>query len=249
MYKQIADNYDLLTEAERRILEYILQNKSFVLKMTSESIAKKCNVSKTVLINMTQKLGFEGFSDFKFNLKNQFSDEKSDIGNFKNRDSIIDSVEKTLQINSEETLDKVSEMILKSSCIYVLARGTSKPIASYLGHILLTMNMKCIVIPDYNLLKIIAHSMNKDELLIAISLSGDTPIIVETAKIVKIHGNQLISLTSFSNNELAKYSDLNVFGACDDSNTKNFDTISRIPLFIAVELIINHLKLKQTLLK
>lgn len=64
-----SNNYDLLTNSERILLHYILDHEDQVKKTTCQKLANNCGVSKTVVINMSQKLGFEGFNDLKFFLK------------------------------------------------------------------------------------------------------------------------------------------------------------------------------------
>ena len=58
MYEQLMKNYEFLTLNERRVLHYIMEHPSDVLKQTTQAIGQKCNVSKTILINLSQKLGF-----------------------------------------------------------------------------------------------------------------------------------------------------------------------------------------------
>ena len=66
-----SNNYDLLTGSERSLLHYILDHQETIQKMTCQKLADQCGVSKTVVINMSQKLGFEGYNDLRFFLKNR----------------------------------------------------------------------------------------------------------------------------------------------------------------------------------
>ena len=63
-------NYDILTNTERDLLHYILDNEELVQKLTAAKLADRCGVSKTVVINMCQKLGFDGYNELKYYLKN-----------------------------------------------------------------------------------------------------------------------------------------------------------------------------------
>ena len=64
-------NYDILTNTERDLLHYILDNEELVQKLTAAKLADRCGVSKTVVINMCQKLGFDGYNELKYYLKNK----------------------------------------------------------------------------------------------------------------------------------------------------------------------------------
>lgn len=148
-----------------------------------------------------------------------------------------------MKLNKEENLKAAAESIVHSKCVYIISRGTSKAVGNYLSHLLLTLNVKCINIPDYNLLNIIARQMTHEEVLIAISLSGQTPIIVETAKTVKAYGNFLISLTAFSNNPLNQYGDISLYCSSSTTDTKVNDVVTRIGMFSIVDLLIHYVKI------
>ena len=61
--------YDDLTNSEKEIFDYIFNHQDEVKNMKIMDLAKKILVSKTLIINMTQKLGFSGYTDFKYYLK------------------------------------------------------------------------------------------------------------------------------------------------------------------------------------
>lgn len=209
--------------------------------MTCQKLANQCGVSKTVVINMSQKLGFEGYNDLRFFLKNQKKDTPlEDIEAVENE--IIHNVSKTIQLNKKEVMEKAATTIAQAKCVYIISRGTSKAVGNYFSHLLLTLNVKCINIPDYNLLSIIAKQMTHDEVLIAISLSGKTPIIVETAKVVKAYGNHLITITAFANSSLTQYSDLSLYCATSTTDTKVNDVVTRIGMFTIIDLLVHYVK-------
>ncbi|WZU00718.1 SIS domain-containing protein [Erysipelothrix sp. D19-032] len=90
-----------------------------------------------------------------------------------------------------------------------------------LNHLLLTIGLKCIILDDYNLLSIITPTIDPREVIILISLSGETRKIVEATKIVKSRNVSIISITSFTHNVLARMSDINLYTASDSVATKN----------------------------
>ena len=85
--------------------------------------------------------------------------------------------------------------------------------------------------------------MTHEEVLLAISLSGHTPIIVETAKLVKAYGNSLISLTAFTNSPLNQYSDVALFCSSPTADTKVNDIVTRIGMFTVIDLLIHYVKM------
>ena len=240
-----SNNYDLLTGSERSLLHYILDHPQTIQKMTCRKLADQCGVSKTVVINMSQKLGFEGYNDLRFFLKNRAKETGPEASVETVEAEITGNVTKTMQLNKPENMRQAAQSIVNSQCVYVISRGTSKAVGNYLEHLLLTLNVKCINIPDYNLLNIIARQMTHEEVLIAISLSGKPPIIVETAKIVKAYGNALITLTAFSNSPLVQYGDLALYCSSSTTDTKIDDIVTRIGMFAVVDLLVHYVQVEQ----
>ena len=235
-------NYDILTNTERDLLHYILDNEELVQKLTAAKLADRCGVSKTVVINMCQKLGFDGYNELKYYLKNKNNNNQNLVKEDNTKSLLVDIVEKTLAINDEVAIDAIAKKICSAECVYVVSRGTSKAIGMYLTHLLLTLNIKFINIPDYNLLDIIAKKMSHNEVMIALSLSGETPIIVQIAKIVKAYGNSLITITAFSNSTLCMYSDYSLYFSSASLDTKNNDVVTRIGMMAVIDYLISYLK-------
>ena len=57
-----------LTKSEQMITRYILDHPMFVIRFSLTQIAKEAKTSNTAIIRLCQKLGCQGFSEFKFSL-------------------------------------------------------------------------------------------------------------------------------------------------------------------------------------
>ena len=239
----LAKLFNKLTNSEQKVFTYIYSNQEKVMKMKINDLAKETFSSKTVIINLAQKLGFEGFSDLKYYLKSNINTEND--GNITEdvQYEIKQNIEKTFVVMEDDLYRTVSEKVLSAKTIYVFARGTSKAAGHYLNHLLLTLGIKCIFVEDYNLLTLVSDTLEKDELVILISLSGKTEKILEVANKAKLKGCEIISVTSFGNNELEKLSNYTLHCVSSETETKFNDTISRISMFIVIEMLINSIKM------
>jgi RpiR family transcriptional regulator, glv operon transcriptional regulator len=65
----INKHYNRLNETDFHILKYILNHKSECHKLGINSLAEKCNVSRSSILRLAQKLGFSGYSEFRVFLK------------------------------------------------------------------------------------------------------------------------------------------------------------------------------------
>ena len=241
--KRLTENFELLTDAEKRICNYIVDNPEEIISLNLNQLSEKVFSSKTVVITMSQKLGFQGFSELKFYIKDTLRNIAPTVNTTDTKNQILELASMTNDIINLEKIDIVANEIIHADTVYLAARGTSKTCSSHLNHLLLTNGVKCLLIEDYNLLFIIAKKIKPNEVLILISLSGNTKKIIEAAKIAKSRGAMIVSLTSFSDNMLSKLANINLFAATYSNDTAEDDDLSRISFLIVTEILAHQVKL------
>ena len=244
---QIIENFEKLTESEKRVCNYVVQNYQNIIKMNINDLADITFSSKTVVINMSKKLGFDGFADLKYYLKSSVINEPHPIRTDLFNDSVLALTKMTGGLVNYDNLSAAASVVLKAKTVYIAARGTSKAVAQHLEHLLLTKGIKCILLDDYNLLSIIAPTIDRHEAIILISLSGETKKIVETAQTVKARGAKIVAITAFTHNTVSRVADVKLFTASDSVETKHDDGISRIGMFMIVEMLVNEVSYNKDL--
>ncbi|MBU5590245.1 MurR/RpiR family transcriptional regulator [Clostridium sp. MSJ-4] len=243
---KITEKYDELTHLERKIVEYIVENPENVLYLTAMELAQKVYASKTTIINFCKKLGFDGYSELRYYVKdfvNSKENQKSPISYKDILNNIYSEISKTLSLQNEENIKKIIEVILASKVVYIIARGASKPIADLLSSRLALLKVKSIFINDHNLLDTIGENLTEGESLLIMSLSGETDKIKTIAKVARTKNVDVIALTSFSNNSLQNLANYKMFCFADDSETKYNDVISRLGLHTLAQIIINYMEI------
>lgn len=237
-------NYDNLTISEKKVLKYLTDNIADIPYLNINELVAKTFVSKTVIINLSQKLGFSGFKELKFQINNYIltknKTEKTLPSSYKKQ--LEKNINKSFTLINEAQINDFAKILHKSRNIFIVARGTSKAVGYYLEHLLFALGLHCFFINDYNLSDSFTRLVSKDDTVIFISLSGGTKKIIETAKIVQLKGANIISMTAFNTNELTSYTDNTLFCFADNFDTKRDDTKSRIGFFILVDLLINELE-------
>ncbi len=85
-----------LTETEKEILEYMVENLDVLPKLSSRKLAEKTYTSPTTIVRFVKKLGYQNYNDFKYNIisKLKNSDEESQINVHKEALSVLNKVEK-----------------------------------------------------------------------------------------------------------------------------------------------------------
>lgn len=135
----------------------------------------KTFVSKTVIINLSQKLGFSGFKELKFQINNYIlsknKTEKINPSSYKKQ--LERNINKSFTLINEEQIANCAKTLRHSRNIFIVARGTSKAVGFYLEHMLFALGLHCFFINDYNLSDSFTRLVTKDDTVIFISLSGE----------------------------------------------------------------------------
>lgn len=240
--EQFVKEYETLTESERRVFSYIYRNQKKASSMKIQDLAQETLTSKTVIINMCQKLGLEGFGDLKYYLKNRKEEKAGAVAPDQMQYQILDQVKKTMAVVSTDALRRAAQRILGSRTVYIIARGTSKAVGSYLEHLLLILGIRCIYLKDYNLISTVTRTMDLNELVVVISLSGETEKILEVARIAKSRGASVLALSGFFTSSLSKIADETLYCAAESRDTRDNDIHSRLGMFVVVDLLVAYIK-------
>ena len=120
----VNSNYNKLNENDLHIVKYILNNKKNCYKMGIIELANKCNVSKSTILRLTQKLGLSGYSEFKIFLK--WEDNKNIEEDNDYIENICKSLNDTIKNNDNENIKKICKIIHDSQRIFIYGTGRAQ---------------------------------------------------------------------------------------------------------------------------
>lgn len=234
-------DYNNLTEIERKIVTYISSNEEEVINSTTRELAEKLYISKTTLINLCKKLGFEGFLEMKYYLKQDSLEEENEKQNFNSniKEKLYNEVEKTLELLDDQKVEGFSKEIINSDNLYVASRGTSKQVSISFCNNLNMLGIPAIFIDNFNLINVMKNHLGAKDTIVIISLSGQTKILRDLAKFSKVRNSKLLTITGFHANPIQNLSDYSLNFYSDITDTKYRDIHSRIGMNIVFSLVIN----------
>lgn len=144
-----------LTKKDEVIAEYISEHLATIGMQTSLTLAEEIGVSDTSIIRFTRKLGFKSYADFRAEMNARMAEqyEQNQQDNLMpgekfsrtrerlKHDSLItdvssyvlDNLEKSLSHLNEETVDQVTEILLKSDRKYIVGFRGAASCASYMN--------------------------------------------------------------------------------------------------------------------
>ncbi|AMC92998.1 RpiR family transcriptional regulator [Erysipelothrix larvae] len=213
----VLKEYANLNGTDIVIWTYIVANKKQCSRMSIDELAKRCNVSRTTITRFVKKIGLRGYSEFKVLLDWENQGTKTDKINDNMFDTMCDSVIKYVEGQRNKNYDSICKLIYESNQTYVYGSGDIQNAVSeqirrmFLSGQKIVHNISGVTFDNafYSL-------VNREDVVILISLSGDNKEIVNIAQRLKLNGNKIISITDFKDSKLSQLSDDSLYISTTD---------------------------------
>ena len=208
---EIHQQYSTLSSKEQSIANYILRYGQSLQNMNISVLAEKAGVSPGTVTRFCRKVACASFVELKLRLNRELSrdtgsnsfDVPNEVYNFYK--SVIECSNN--MINRELLAELVRE-IRNQPLLHIYGVGNSGLSANELMLRLSRMGLAAQAITDSHMMMINSSLMSSGNLIIAISVSGETTDIVNAVRVAHNNGCRIISLCSSPNSSLALLSDL-----------------------------------------
>lgn len=219
----IKIKYDSLTNAEKKIADYVLKNSSAVVNMTADELSIKSGTAKSAVIRCCKSLGFEGYSQFKMALAMELTknenfnyipyiypeDETGEIIN-KVFSANIKTLHETMEKIDRKKISEVVKLLASAKTIYIYGVGTSSAIANDFQYRLMLFGRNAICYTDAPTMKISTLNIKEGDVAIGISHSGRTKATVDTLKLAGENGAKTVCITSYPESDITSVCDYSI---------------------------------------
>ncbi|WP_027109096.1 MurR/RpiR family transcriptional regulator [Lacticigenium naphthae] len=233
----INRHFSQLNENEKAIIEYIINHKKECKELTIIEIAKVTLTSKSSILRLAKKLGFSGYSEFKYSLQkdNSINSEEVSTNNFMSmQQGDVDATRKLFeQINSKVVLKELDE----AERIFCYGTGWGqRDVLSDFRRSLIPLNRYPILLSAKKELEMASRQeMSENDLLIVVSLSGDIAEIRDEIRLLKMKNVSILSITNISNNSLASMGTYNLYFQSTPKKYKGEAVYSFVPLHLTMD--------------
>lgn len=193
---------DTFTKSEIEIMNYILKNPFDIIQLPILDIADSSNTSKSAIIRFCQKLGYKGFSEFKFDMTRYLVSNNQEVQNIDEQNSItaitssyIDYINK---INMSLTIDEVitiAKLILKANKIKIFGYNRTGFSAQQLRYRLSKIGFDSEAINDQVLMQDVSSMLTKGDLCIIFSIKAMSKPYGDCVKILKENNCKIVLVT------------------------------------------------------
>lgn len=226
-----------LTNNEKQIVDFILDNPNAFLNMSSEQICKECFVSTTTLYRLCQKFNLSGLSDLKVKMSgsiNSYLKENKDFDfdfPVKQNQSHYEILTKIREDYDQTLLSTFNLFNLEQLRLSVNAMKKAKQIDVYTsaGNIFFAENFKFqmqeigitinVLEEEYNQ-RLVASCSDENHLAIVISFGGRGLLVNKIIKTLKGNKTPILLISSTEDSPIKEYADYQLY-LCSNENHYN----------------------------
>lgn len=206
--KLIQAKYNELSQNELYIWNYILHHKLECENISIHGLAQHCNVSHTTIMRFVRKLGFHGYSEFKYYLR--WSDKEEAFG-ADEIDTCYREYINNLDMIRDRDCSDMFELMDQARRVFVFGTGDlQKNIAREMKRTFSLVNKLMHVIEGYDEIRMASKYATADDLFILISLSGENKLMKNVISWLQEKNIKIVSFTKNKPNTLARASDVNI---------------------------------------
>lgn len=218
---------DTLTEGELYAFTSLDNRPELLTTLSLSKLAEHVASSNSTIIRLTQKLGFEGFSDFRYAIKNLLNtmDKAENDGLVQQYQHFFNTI---LPAISPDKFHYFAEKIHHAKNIFIVGLGLTKPISEYMSKHIYQLDCNAVYVYESHMLDLLPNLLQRGDLVIFISESGETMSLIHCAKKTAHTGATLLSITNSAHNTLNHSMQMSLTTQMPRSFHHNYDTTSRV---------------------
>ncbi|HEY2451664.1 MAG TPA: MurR/RpiR family transcriptional regulator [Scandinavium sp.] len=215
---RIRQRYAGLAQSDKKLADFILALPDEARHLSSQQLAAEAGVSQSSVVKFSQKLGFKGFPALKLALSealvsnphpqsvpvhNQIrgDDPLRLVGEKLIKDN-VSAMHASLDVNTEDKLRESIDLLRNARRIVLTGIGASGLVAQNFSWKLMKIGFNAVVEKDMHALLATVQAMTEEDLLLAISYSGERREINLAADETLRVGGKILAITGFSPNAL-----------------------------------------------
>lgn len=230
-----------LTQTEEKIIYQLKQHeKPFLLSMNE--LALLSEVSEPSVVRLYKKLGYKSYQELKVALAQEQAElrtpSQSDL-DILPEDSVDVIFEKfgsqyfqAVSLTKEqlplEQLDTAIEKLKSAKSIYFFGQGLSGTMAEDGAHKFMRLGGMAMAVKDPHYQAIYATHMTNEDVVLAISHSGETIDTINVCEMAKDNGAYIIVITSSKHATLAKLADVVLVTQAQETTKQPGAFVSRL---------------------
>ncbi|MBU8567344.1 MurR/RpiR family transcriptional regulator [Virgibacillus pantothenticus] len=237
---RIRSNYSRLSDKEKKIADYILQQPKAIIHHTINQIADELEVAESTVFRFCQRVGFKGYQALKIALAAEVVEpvtdihEKiqagDDIGTVSEKvfRSNMKTLEDTLKITDQTALNDAVQALIKAERVEFFGIGGSAIVSIDAYHKFLRSGIHVYANLDAHMQLMSASQLGEQDVAVIISHSGSTKDIIDILHVLRDKQVTTIAITNFAKSSLSKHADILLYTVSEETEFRPEALSSRI---------------------
>ncbi|WP_432353078.1 MurR/RpiR family transcriptional regulator [Sporosarcina sp. A2] len=229
------------TKSESKIYTYLLANETHVIYLSLTELCEASGVAEATVLRFFRKLGYKGFQDFKYSYAQELATYATvpEQGTYldKIRNNMVRAVEDSSELVDERELQRTIDVINQKDTVVIIGVGSSGIAGLDMQSRLIRIGRQATAVIDPHFQVMLASSLNKNSVVIAISISGGTKDIVDSVKIAKEKGATIIALTNYLKSPLTKFADHILLGSAKENPLDSGSLVTKVAQLFLIDVL------------
>lgn len=245
----ICSSYEQFFDAEKKIADFIMENKKAVVDMTVAQLARASGTSDATVSRFCRRCGFKGFQSLKMDLAKEVMEEERDrlqVSNEIDRRNLTQSLQNILANKTAEmtatigmlepdNLETILQVLEHARIIQFAAVGNTIPVALDGAFKFNQLGLRSVSGTIWEGQMAHTYNLGPEDVVIIISNSGTSKRLLTMAQGARENGASVIVITNNASSSLAKISDYQIITATREKLLTGDFWFSRIPAMLVIE--------------
>ena len=247
----IFSSFDEFSESEKKVANYIINNRKKIIEMTIVELASLSGVSEATVSRFCRKCNMKSFHHLKITLAKEIVEDdennisvSSDVSENNIKGSLqnilankIEEIKQTIFSINEIELSKILEVLKKANSVQFVAVGNTIPVALDGTYKFNQIGIPAVSNTIWETQLAYTYNLKKEDVVIIISNSGASKRLFTIAKVANEIGATTISITNNENSPIAKITKYHIKTATREKLFLDEYYFSRISAFVVIEIL------------
>lgn len=247
----IFSSFDEFSESEKKVANYIINNRKKIIEMTIVELASLSGVSEATVSRFCRKCNMKSFHHLKITLAKEIVEDdennisvSSDVSENNIKGSLqnilankIEEIKQTIFSINEIELSKILEVLKKANSVQFVAVGNTIPVALDGTYKFNQIGIPAVSNTIWETQLAYTYNLKKEDVVIIISNSGASKRLFTIAKVANEIGATTISITNNENSPIAKITTYHIKTATREKLFLDEYYFSRISAFVVIEIL------------
>ena len=248
----ICASLDTFFESERKIGTYIIQHTAKVVDMTVGELAQACGVSDASVSRFCKKIDMKGFHHLKITLAKEISERgkegEEEVSNHISVNDIdqslknilankVTEITQTVSMMDTKQLHEILNLLNNAKTVQFFAVGNTIPVAIDGAFKLNQIGIPAVSGTIWETQIGYTYNMTADDVVIAISNSGESTAVLRALEAARSVGATTISITNSEKSSAAQLSDYHITTATREKLFLDGYCFSRVSATTVIEIL------------